>query len=140
MKNQAQLKTAITWLRNNIGNAGQAKLQKLSRAGSPPCKLTFTLVIVVLALSAAGARAKPDAAWNVTGSMSIGRFSFAATVLQNGKVLVAGGVPPGGSATSSVSVPPPATSTLPFCRRVAEKPKRALCILPVGVNVRVAGS
>jgi N-acetylneuraminic acid mutarotase len=109
MKNQAQLKTAITWLRNNIGNAGQAKLQKLSRAGSPPCKLTFTLVIVVLALSAAGARAKPDAAWNVTGSMSIGRFSFAATVLQNGKVLVAGGVPPGGSATSSVDLYDPAT-------------------------------
>ena len=71
MRNQAQLKTAITSLRSNTGNAEQAK--------RPPCKFTFTLIIIALALSAGGALAKPDAGWNVTGSMSIGRFSLSAT-------------------------------------------------------------
>src|SRR5215471_18260849 len=111
MKNQAQLKTAITSLRNNTHNTGQAKLRKLSRAASPSYKLAITLVITALALSVADAWSKPDAAWNFTGSMSIGRFSFAATMLQNGKVLVAGGVPPDGSATNSADLYDPSTRT-----------------------------
>src|SRR5262245_58541123 len=111
MKNQAQLKTAITSLRNNTGDAGQAKLRKLSPSGSPPYKLAITLIITALALSAADAWAKPDVAWTFTGSMSVGRFSFTATMLQNGKVLVAGGVPPDGSATNSADIYDPSAGT-----------------------------
>ena len=103
MKNQAQVKTAITSLRDNTHSAGQARRL--------PYRLVFALIIIALALSTGGAWAKPDAAWSFTGSMSVGRFSFAATMLQNGKVLVAGGVPPGGSATNSADLYDPATRT-----------------------------
>ena len=47
-----------------------------------------------LVLSAVAAWAVPEAAWNPTGNMAIGRFSFTATPLQNGMVLVAGGTTP----------------------------------------------
>ncbi len=58
MRNQAQIKAAITSLRNNRDNAGQAK--------RPLHKLALTLTISTLALWATDAWAKTDAAWNFT--------------------------------------------------------------------------
>jgi N-acetylneuraminic acid mutarotase len=49
--------------------------------------------------------------WNPTGSMAVGRFSFAATILQNGKVLVAGGDIGNGVATNTAELYDPATGT-----------------------------
>ena len=66
--------------------------------------LTATLV-----LSTAAAWAGPEAAWNPTGSMAIGRFSFTATTLQNGNVLVAGGITPGDVVTNKAELYNPAT-------------------------------
>ncbi|HEY4273516.1 MAG TPA: kelch repeat-containing protein [Candidatus Udaeobacter sp.] len=104
MKNQAQLKTAITSLRNNTDNAGQAK--------RPLYKLEFALIITALAVSATAAWAGVTAGtWSQTGSMSVGRFSFTATVLQNGKVLVAGGNTPGEIITNTAELYAPATGT-----------------------------
>ena len=52
-------------------------------------KIAFLIPILALS-SAAAAWAAPQATWSPTGSMAVGRFSFTATTLQNGKVLVAG--------------------------------------------------
>ena len=103
MKNQAQIKTAITSLRNNTDNAGQAK--------RPLCKLVLTLIIATLILSAAAVWAAPQATWSSTGSMSVGRFVFTATTLQNGKVLVAGGATPDNTNTNTADLYNPATGT-----------------------------
>src|SRR5439155_18808083 len=103
MKNQAQIKTAITSLRNNTDNAGQAK--------RPLYKLPFAPIITTLIISAAAAWAAPQGTWSSTGSMSIGRFSFTATTLQNGKVLVAGGATDTEIATATAELYDPATGT-----------------------------
>src|SRR6266404_6092243 len=103
MKKQAELKTAIASLRNNTDNAGQAK--------RPLYKLAFALIITALALSAGDGWARTDSAWNFTGNMSVGRFSFTATLLQNGKVLVAGGAIPGNLTTNTAELYDPATGT-----------------------------
>ena len=103
MRSQAQIKAAITSLRNNTDNAGQAK--------RPLHKLALTLTISTLALWATDAWAKTDATWNFTGSMNVGRFSFTATLLQNGKVLVAGGAIPGNLTTNTAELYDPATGT-----------------------------
>ncbi|HEY2712766.1 MAG TPA: kelch repeat-containing protein [Chthoniobacterales bacterium] len=103
MNNQAQIKSAITSLRNNTNNAGQAK--------RPLYKLALALTITTSALSAADAWAKTDAAWNFTGSMSVGRFVFTATTLQNGKVLVAGGATPDNTNTNTADLYDPASGT-----------------------------
>jgi N-acetylneuraminic acid mutarotase len=103
MKNQAQIKTAITSLRNNTDNAGQAK--------RPLYKLPFAPIITTLILSAAAAWAAPQGTWSSTGSMSVGRFVFTATTLQNGKVLVAGGDYGNGVATNTAELYDPASGT-----------------------------
>ncbi len=104
MKNQAQIKTAITSLRDNTGNAGQAK--------RPLYKLAFApIIITTLALSACDAWAAPQGTWSPTDSMSIGRFSFTATTLQNGKVLVAGGAILGNLTTNTAELYDSATGT-----------------------------
>src|SRR6266446_1679536 len=103
MKNQAQLKTAITSLRNNTDNAGPAK--------RPLYKLPFAPIITTLILSAAATWAAPQATWSSTGSMAIGRFVFTATTLQNGKVLVAGGDTPGEIITNTAELYDPTTGT-----------------------------
>src|SRR5438552_4534388 len=103
MKNQAQLKTAITSLRNNTDNAGPAK--------RPLYKLPFAPIITTLILSAAAAWAALQGTWSSTGSMSVGRFVFTATTLQNGKVLVAGGAIPDNTNTNTADLYDPATGT-----------------------------
>jgi hypothetical protein len=103
MKNQAQTKTAITSLRNNTDSAGQAK--------RPLYKLAFTLIITTLILSTAAAWATPQGTWSSTGNMSVGRFVFTATTLQNGKVLVAGGAKPDNTNTNTADLYDPATGT-----------------------------
>ena len=72
-------------------------------------QLTNAIIIITLALSSAAARAEPQATWTPTGSMSVGRFSFTATTLQNGKVLVAGGATDTESATATAELYDPAT-------------------------------
>ena len=67
------------------------------------------VVTTGLALSAAAAWAATEAVWNPTGSMSIGRFSFTATMLQNGQVLVAGGNTPGAVVTDTTDIYNPNT-------------------------------
>jgi Galactose oxidase, central domain len=72
-------------------------------------KIAF--LITTLALSTAAAWAAAEAAWTPTGSMSIGRFSFTATLLQNGQVLVAGGTTPGDIVTNTAELYDPAIGT-----------------------------
>ena len=75
-------------------------------------QLTNVIVIIALALSAAAAWAGVNSGtWSPTGSMSIGRFSFTATTLQNGKVLVAGGATDTEIATATAELYDPATGT-----------------------------
>src|SRR5215471_3925863 len=70
-------------------------------------QLTNAIIIITLVFSAAAVWA--SGTWSTTGSMSIGRFSFAAVALQNGKVLVAGGVLEDNSTTNTVDLYDPAT-------------------------------
>jgi N-acetylneuraminic acid mutarotase len=74
-------------------------------------QLTNVITIITLLLSAIGLRAETQASWTPTGSMSIGRYSFTATTLQNGKVLVAGGSTAGDIATNTAELYDPATGT-----------------------------
>src|SRR5437764_6054971 len=74
-------------------------------------QITNLIVIIAFALSAAATWAAPQAAWSPTGSMAVGRFSFAATILQNGKVLVAGGDIGNGVATNTAELYDPSTGT-----------------------------
>jgi hypothetical protein len=53
---------------------------------------------------------------------------------------VAENVPVDGSYNSAVASPPPAISTMPLGRSIAEWNERGALILPVGVNVPVAES
>ena len=70
---------------------------------------TNAIVIVILAVSAAASWAAPQGTWSSTGSMSIGRFVFTATTLQNGKVLVAGGSTSENTATNTAELYDPTT-------------------------------
>ena len=75
-------------------------------------QLTNVIIIITLALSVAAARGGVNSGtWSPTGSMSIGRFSFTATTLQNGKVLVAGGATDTEIATATAELYDPATGT-----------------------------
>ena len=75
-------------------------------------QLTNLIIIITLALAAAAARGGVNSGtWSPTGSMSIGRFSFTATTLQNGKVLVAGGATDTEIATATAELYDPATGT-----------------------------
>jgi len=91
-------------MNNNIPRGHEASLvsNKLRKA-----KIAFA--ITILTLSTVAAWAATDSAWNPTGSMSIGRFSFTATVLQNGQVLVAGGDTPGEIVTNTADLYNPNT-------------------------------
>lgn len=72
-------------------------------------KAKIAFAMTILTFSTAVAWAATDAVWNPTGSMSIGRFSFTATILQNGKVLVAGGDTPGEIVTNTANLYDPTT-------------------------------
>jgi hypothetical protein len=75
-------------------------------------QVTNTIVAITFAFSAAAASASVDSAtWSPTGSMSIGRFVFTATLLQNGRVLVAGGNTPGDIVTNTAELYDPASGT-----------------------------
>ena len=75
-------------------------------------QLTNLIIIITLALAAAAARGGVNSGtWSPTGSMSIGRFSFTATTLQNGKVLVAGGATDTEIATATAELYDPTTGT-----------------------------
>ncbi len=91
MKNTIPVKQGVSLISN--------KLRKAKKA----------FAMTILTFSTAVAWAATDAVWNPTGSMSIGRFSFTATILQNGKVLVAGGDTPGEIVTNTANLYDPTT-------------------------------
>src|SRR4051794_20287976 len=71
-----------------------------------------TAIAVVLALAAVFALcAAPASAagWSAADSLTEARWGFTATQLDDGRVLVAGGVGPGGVITASVEIYNPAT-------------------------------
>ena len=70
-----------------------------------------TAVIAITLILSATAWAAPQGTWSSTGSMSLGRFVFTATTLQNGKVLVAGGYTPDNTNTNTADLYSPATGT-----------------------------
>lgn len=72
-------------------------------------KILRSNIVTFLTLAAIPAWAATEAAWNPTGSMSIGRFVFTATTLQNNQVLVAGGDIGGDIATNSADLYNPQT-------------------------------
>src|SRR5262245_53587839 len=94
MKNNIQLTTVITRPSNKLGFITRKRT------------LITTLVLLV-----STAWAGASGTWSPTGSMSIGRFSFTATLIQNGKVLVAGGDTPSEIITNTSELYDPTTST-----------------------------
>ena len=106
MKDQVQLATAVTPLRNNNKSPEQ-----MMCIGRPPLKARVSVVITTLVLTATAAWAEPQGTWSSTGSMAVGRFVFTATTLQNGEVLVAGGDTPGDIITNKAELYDPTTGT-----------------------------
>jgi hypothetical protein len=121
MKNQVQLATAVTPLRNKldvivkkripINRSSQQRWSLMTRISRHTPKSRVAIVIITLLLSAAAAWAETQATWSPTGSMAVGRFSFTAMTLQNGKVLVAGGITPGDIVTDTAELYDPNTGT-----------------------------
>ena len=101
MKNQIQLISAIITARQSLNRS--------LRRYRPKAGVMVT--IIALTLLAAGAWAAPQATWSSTGSMAVGRFIFTATLLPNGKVLVAGGDTPGEIITNTAELYDPTTGT-----------------------------
>jgi len=99
MKNQIQLITAITPVRQSLNRSLRRHTLTIG----------VTFIITTLMLSAAAVWAAPQGTWSSTGSMSVGRFVFTATTLQNGKVLVAGGATDTEIATATAELYDPAT-------------------------------
>src|SRR5215831_11986204 len=95
MKNETQLRNAIASLRTKLGFVTRKS----------------TLVISTLVLLVTTVWAEASGTWSPTASMSIGRFIFTATLLQNGKVLVAGGDTPGEIITNTAELYDPTTGT-----------------------------
>ena len=103
-------------------------------------QLTNVIIIITLALSAAAARGGVNAAtWSPTGSMSIGRFSFTATTLQNGKVLVAGGATDTEIATATAELYDPATGTWTVTGNMNQGRQQHSAVLLRNGNVLVGG-
>ena len=120
MKDQVQLATAVTPLRNNNKSPEQ-----MMCIGRPPLKARVSVVITTLVLTATAAWAEPQGTWSSTGSMAIGRFVFTATTLQNGKVLVAGGDAPGDIITNKAELYDPTTGTFTQLELGKTAPHRA---------------
>src|SRR5262249_60937167 len=74
-------------------------------------KTRLTNVIIITSLSLTAATAWASGTWSSTGSMSVGRYSFTATLLPTGKVLVAGGDTPGAIITNTAELYDPTTGT-----------------------------
>ena len=97
MKNQIQLITAINTARESFNHS----LRRHT--------LTSGVMVVITTLILSAAAAWASGTWSTTGSMSIGRFIFTATLLPNGKVLVAGGDTPGEIITNTAELYDPTT-------------------------------
>ena len=68
-------------------------------------------IAVMLLLCPAPALASSSGTWSATGAMVTGRFYATGTLLQNGKVLVAGGANSSGTVLASVEVYDPSTGS-----------------------------
>ena len=77
---------------------------------------TVGLLLVLLLLTGAVSLANAHAVlakgkWSFTGSMKVARYNHTATLLKNGKVLVAGGVDSSGNMLASAELYNPTTGT-----------------------------
>ena len=61
----------------------------------------------MVGVQAVAASAQAPGTFSATGSMAVGRFSHTATVLPNGKVLIAGGNSANGNQASAELATPP---------------------------------
>jgi len=82
----------------------------LARAWFGCVSLSSSALLVCLLGSAADVKAQQPT-WSATGSLSTARSQHTATLLENGKVLVAGGRAGGASITGSAEIYDPATGT-----------------------------
>jgi hypothetical protein len=83
------------------------KLNRCFRGVSRAFGLTAAFVLTILALSTAMPQAAAARTWTITGSLVTGRYGHTATLLPNGRVLVAGGR----GALASAELYNPATGT-----------------------------
>jgi N-acetylneuraminic acid mutarotase len=67
--------------------------------------------LLLAGITAAPAFAAVSGQWRPTGSMLEGRYQFTQTLLQNGTVLVAGGIGPDSNATAEAEIYDPASGT-----------------------------
>ena len=95
MKSEIRVTTTIGVIRNKLSFVARKR----------------ALILSALVLLAGADVVNASGTWSPTGSMSIGRFSFTATLLQNGKVLVAGGDTPGEIITNTAELYDPTTGT-----------------------------
>src|SRR5262249_56318204 len=85
-------------------------------------KTRLTNVIIITSLSLTAATAWASGTWRSTGSMRVGRYSFTATLLPTGKVLVAGGDTPGEIITNTAELYHPTTGTFTPTRKTHPAP------------------
>src|SRR5215470_9312810 len=101
-------------------------------------KIQLTNVIII-ALAFTVATAWASGTWSSTGSMSVGRFSFTATLLQNGKVLVEGGASNTVTALNTAEIYDPATGTWSMTGKMKEGRQQHSAVLLSDGSVLVTG-
>jgi len=100
--------------------------------------LSLLLVVLGLLRSVEVAHASGSGTWMTTGSLSVARFSHTATLLPNGKVLVAGGASSTGNMTLAELYDPSSGTWTPTGSMTVGRAGHTATLLPNG-KVLVAG-
>ncbi len=100
--------------------------------------LSLLLVVLGLLRSVEVAHASGSGTWMTTGSLSVARFSHTATLLPNGKVLVAGGASSTGNMTLAELYDPNSGTWTPTGSMTVGRAGHTATLLPNG-KVLVAG-